>query len=132
MDTLHEKDKSCNNWSPGSYVQDYERFVVGVPDTESIIVHTGVPCTIQQNFGGGQVLKLKNETRISHVAVENLQIVSTYVEGKEYEDDDHAWNAVVLDSVKDAWVRNVTARHFGYSCVNVGKWSIRVTVQDCT
>lgn len=131
MDQLHKK--GANDWRPEGYIQHYERFVTRVlPDEGAIVVHAGVPCTIQNNFGGGDVLTVKRDKRITHVGVESMTVVSEYERGREDDDEDHAWQAIVLDAVGDGWVRNVTAVHFGYCCVAIGYKTIRVTVQDCT
>ena len=131
MDQL-EKDpsKGANNWKPDGYVQRYERRITAV-DGDTITIHAGVPCTIQDNFGGGNIIRVKPDRRISHIGVESMKIISEYETGKEEKDEDHAWVAVALNCVRDAWVRNVTAVHFGYACVSIDQKGIRITVQDC-
>jgi hypothetical protein len=46
------------------------------------------------------------------------------------EDEDHAFSCILLAGVEDAWVRSVTALHFGYALVDM-KAASRVTVTDC-
>ena len=122
--------KGAHNWKPETYVQKYERTVTAV-DGDSITVDVGIPCTIQENFGGGQVFRVKPDRRISHCGVENMKIVSEYEKGLENKDEDHAWIAVCIQCLRDGWVRNVTAVHFGYSCVSIEDKAIHITVQDC-
>lgn len=130
MDQLeNDPSKGAKNWKPEGYVQRYERRITHV-DGDTITIHTGVPCTIQQNFGGGTILRLKADKRISHVGVEAMKIVSEYAEGQD-DDEDHGWVAVHMNCVRDSWVRDVTAVHFGYSCVSIDQKGIRITVQDC-
>lgn len=131
MDQLEKSDKSrdnTNNWKPEKYVQKYERTVTAVTD-DSITIHVGVPCTIQDNFGGGEIIRVKPDRRMSHCAVEYVKIVSDY-SGKD-DDEKHGWKAVDMNSIRDSWVRNVTSVHFGYACVSIDDKALRVTVQDC-
>lgn len=44
--------------------------------------------------------------------------------------EDHAWNAVELTQIEDAWVKNCTALHFGHSGF-ITNTATRVTVEDC-
>jgi hypothetical protein len=61
--------------------------------------------------------------------VENLRLVSLSDPARPT-DEDHAWIAVSLDKVEDAWIRNVSARGFVSYAVNAGPDSRRLTVQD--
>jgi len=57
--------------------------------------------------------------------------VSDYEKGEERRDEEHAWEAVEVGNLRDGWVQNVTAVHFGYSCVSLLEGARRITVQDC-
>lgn len=130
MDKLEDDPKKgAYNWKPESYVQKYERTVAAVPDDTSIVINVGVPCTIQDDFGGGNVLRVKPDRRISHCAVEDMTIRSEY--NGNAEDEEHGWTAIEFNSIRDSWVRNVTALHFGYACVSILQKGLRITVQDC-
>jgi len=128
MDHLEDDPKAgAHNWKPESYVQKYERTVTACDDG-SITIHVGVPCTIQENFGGGEIIRVKPDRRMSHCGIENMKIVSEY-DGED--DEDHGWKAVEMNAIRDSWVRNVNAFHFGYSCVSIEDKALRITVQDC-
>src|SRR5690606_27822039 len=47
-----------------------------------------------------------------------------------YADEDHAERFVVMDSVKNAWVRDVAGYHLSYALVQMGRNSKWITVQD--
>lgn len=96
----------------------------------SVLLDSPVLCSIESRYGGAVVRKAE-DTRTGGAGVENLRLVSVYQQGKENSDEAHAWNAIAVNRIVDCWVRNVTARHFAYSCVSVGKSAARVTVQDC-
>ena len=70
------------------------------------------------------------ERRTSQVGVENLRCESAFDHGNP-RDEEHAWMAITLESVRNAWVRQVTAVHFAGSAVTIWETCKEVTVQDC-
>ena len=115
-------------WAPGAYDLRFERVVTAV---EGNTLHLDAPLanSLDERWGGGYVYRYEYPGRISQVGVERLRAVSEF-DGPE--DEDHAWNCVVLHSLENAWVREVTAVHFAYSTVTVGRHARAVTVQDCS
>jgi hypothetical protein len=83
---------------------------------------------IEDKYGGGRIFKSSPLSRPKQCGVENLRIESTYASDT---DENHPWEAVVLENVEDCWARRVTAQFFAGSCVNVESDSTRVTVEDC-
>jgi len=63
---------------------------------------------------------------VTEVGVEDLRID---IVTKGGEDEDHAWSAIAMRGVEDAWVRRVTALHFGFAGVTV-ETGVQVTVED--
>ena len=47
-------------------------------------------------------------------------------------DENHAWTAIELSNVADAYVRGVACAHLGFSCVHAKSSSKAVTVENCT
>ena len=97
---------------------------------DTLTLDTPVLCALERRYGGGTV-RPATDTREGGAAVENLRLISVYNPGQENSDERHAWNAISLGRLVDSWVRNVTALHFAYACVNVSKTAARITVQDC-
>jgi hypothetical protein len=105
-----------------------------------VTVDAPLLCAIEERWGGGEIVHFDSSDRIRNVGVENLRGVSEFdasvVEeyGKEkvksYSDENHAWDFININWAENVWVRDITARHFAYSAVNIqkAKW---VTVQDC-
>ncbi|MBX6315283.1 MAG: pectate lyase, partial [Isosphaeraceae bacterium] len=62
--------------------------------------------------------------------VENLRCESEFHRAHPA-DEQHAWVAIGLDAVQNAWVRRVTAAHFAGSAVSLLESCKWVTVQDC-
>ncbi len=114
-------------WQAGKYDLRFDRVITGVRGTE-ITIDAPLVNAIEREFGGGWIYRYTFPERIAQVGVENLRAESHF-NGRP-DDEDHAWNFILLDAVENAWVRKVTGVHFAYSCVYVerhGKW---ITVED--
>ena len=70
----------------------------------------------------------KGSGSIGEVGVESLRGESEY---KSPEDEEHGWVFLDLVNVHDAWVRRLTAVHFGYSCVYARRQTRAVTIETC-
>jgi hypothetical protein len=135
----------ASRWRP--FNVDWDRVVVDVQGN-TITVDAPITCAIEKRWGGGEVIKYEDAGRIEKVGVENLRGMSefdptkrtkeygnmdrpNYIGEEYYADEDHYWNFIVFDNVKNAWVRNVTALHFANSMVGAQRGSKWITVQDC-
>ena len=67
---------------------------------------------------------------MSQIGIENLVLESEFDPANPL-DEEHSWIAIALDHVEDAWVRNVTARHFVASAIRVGHRARRITIENC-
>ena len=117
-------------WSPSGYTRSWQSRVVSVMG-DTLTLDTPVTCALERRYGGGTVFKCINDPRGRGAAVERLRLESVYQAGKETTDENHAWTAISMSGLVDSWVREVTALHFAYSCVNVNRSCSRITVQDC-
>lgn len=130
-DRLNQGPKDdVKNWTPDSYSFAYERRITGIAGN-SITIDAPIVFAIEAGFGGGSVYKTSPDGRVHKVGVEKLRLISEYRKGEELSDEAHAWDAIQIGNLVDGWVRDVTAVHFGYSCVNIGSAGKRITVQDC-
>jgi hypothetical protein len=111
-------------------VHRWQARVVAV-EGETLSLDTPMIGSLDQRHDRSTVAKVMADARGRAAAVERLRLVSVYQRGKETSDEAHAWNAIVVNDLVDSWVRDVTALHFAYSCVNVGKGASRITVLDC-
>lgn len=135
-----------NNWRP--FNVEWDRVVVEVQGN-AITIDAPITCAIEKRWGGGEVLKYQDPGRIEKVGVENLRGMSefdptkrtreygnmdrpNYLGDEYYADEDHYWNLITLDNIRNAWVRNVTALHFANSLAGTQRGSKWITVQDCT
>lgn len=116
------------HWKPGSRDILWDRVITAI-DGNRITLDAPLTTALDRAYGGGSVYRYEFPGRIDQVGVENLRCVSEH--RPAVMDEEHAWCALALDKVANAWVRQVTARHFVGYVVNVqadAKW---VTVEDC-
>ena len=135
----------ASTWKP--FNVEWDRVVVDVQGN-TILIDVPITCAIEKRWGGGEIVKYDDPGRIEHVGVENLRGMSEFnptvrtreygnmdrpnYQGEEYyADEDHYWNFITLDNIRNAWVRNCTALHFAYSMVGTQRGAKWITVQDC-
>ena len=123
-------------WTTKAYTVGYERKITKIKGN-TLTIDAPIVQVIEDQYGGGRVYRYSFPGRIARVGVENLKLVSEYASD---EDENHAWEAVVLRGVEHGWVRKVTAQYFAYSCVAVrgvpdsGSTQANsrfITVEDC-
>ena len=117
-------------WTPGSRDLVWDRTVAAVdPGRRQIMLDAPITTALERRYGGGTVAPATGNQPVRHVGVENLVLVSDFDRSRPA-DEEHAWIGIMLDHVEDAWVREVTARHFVGSAVRVGPRARRITIED--
>jgi len=116
-------------WKPGSHDLAWDRIVKSV-SSNLVTVDAPITTALEKGFGGGYVEGCTWPGRITNVGVENLQLESTFYASNP-KDENHSWCAITMESTADAWVRQVTFKHFAGSAVAVYESCQRVTVEDC-
>ncbi len=139
-----------NRWKP--FDINFDRTIVDISGN-TVTVDAPIFTAIDKRWGGGVLYKY-NDERIEQVGIENLRGISEYdpsvrtkeygnmdrddlgaqhrYQGEEYfSDENHYSNFIDLTNVKNAWVRNMTALHFGSSVVQANAGTKWITVQDC-
>jgi len=114
MDQIEARD-GTKQWEAKEYNLQFERIITKI-EGNKIFIDNPVVLAMETKYGGGEIYKYSFDGRISHVGIENLYCES------EFESDtaeNHAWNAITFNRVEQAWIRNVTAKYFGFSCVNL-------------
>ncbi|MEM9329159.1 MAG: T9SS type A sorting domain-containing protein [Bacteroidota bacterium] len=120
-------------WTTANRKAHYERKITAITGN-TLQIDAPIVQVIENQYGGGRVFKYTTPGRISKVGVEHLRLESEFDSDT---DETHAWTGVILRSLVNGWVRNVTTQYFGYSCVNVVGGPTQpasckfVTVQDC-
>lgn len=119
------------HWTPGSRDLVWDRVVVSVDkDAKRVTLDAPVTTALERRYGGGTLAKVTAHEPVRNVGIEGLKLESEF-ERSNLRDEEHAWIGVALDNVEDAWVRDVTARHFAGSAVRAGQRARRVTVEGC-
>jgi Family of unknown function (DUF6298) len=118
------------DWTEGSRDLSWDRRIVAL-DAKARTVTLDAPITmsLESRFGGGTLASYRWPDRLRRVGVDNLTLDSTF-DPDNPADEEHAWFGISLDRVEDAFVRNVTVRHFASSAVLVGSRARAVTVVD--
>lgn len=115
-------------WKPGSKDLHFRRVVTAIQGNQ-VTLDAPLVNALQAEYGGGFLYRHDPAGLISQVGVENLRGDSEFTAPQ---DEDHGWILVGMDNVQDAWVRNVTSVHFGYSLAALSRNAYHVTVRDCT
>ncbi len=113
-------------WHPDDYILEFERVITGI---EGDVLQIDVPMvhSISSKYGGGEVLPRYSGRRVTQCGIEDILFTSVFI---HEEDEDHAWTAVHLKETENCWVKNVTARYFGYACVRLDN-AYKTTVENC-
>ena len=114
---------------PGSCDIVWDRVIKSI-EGDRITVDAPITTAIEKDFGGGSVENFSWPGRISNVGIENLRLESI-VDASNPKDENHSWCAITMENVRDAWVRQVTFKHFAGSAVAIYESCKWVTVEDC-
>lgn len=129
-------ESSTKQWTP--FDLNFERVITAI-DASRVTVDAPVVCAIEEQWGGGSMLKANDAGRIEQVGIEDLRVVSEFDPavrkkqgGKEYlADDDHADYLAVFDNVKNGWIRRCSAVHMYHGVAHLQAGAKWVTVADC-
>ncbi len=116
-------------WKPTDTELRWDRTIVDVRG-DTIVLDAPVTTAIEKRFGGAYVVRGCHDGELSECGVENLTLESA-VNDWNPKDEDHCWDAIYIDNVRDCWVRRVNFQRFAGSAVNLQKRTSRITVEDC-
>jgi len=129
--------KSTRQWSP--FDLKFDRVITAI-EGRRVTVDAPIACAIDRRWGGGELVRTRDEERIERCGVENLRGVSVFDPGKtaDYQgervavDEDHATHLVAFGAVRNAWARRLTTTGFYHGPTTVGGAAKWVTIEDCT
>jgi hypothetical protein len=130
MDRLPGKDPGWLSWHPNTMDLHWDRTITKI-DGDQITLDAPLTCALDAALAVSKVHVYAWPGLIRQVGVENLRCESEYDKNNP-KDEEHAWMCITLESVRDAWVRQVTAVHFAGSAVSVWESCTAITVEDCT
>ena len=107
----------------------WDRTITAV-NGSTITFDAPITTTLSQEYGSGFVINAYNTGEITECGVENLTI-DTEWNTQNVKDEDHCWDGIFMNNVRDGWVRRVNFLHLSGSAVNLQKQTSRITVEDC-
>jgi hypothetical protein len=113
-------------WSVGSQPIVYNRFITDIQGN-SITIDAPVFNHLIRSISQSYIYKYSRSGLRTQIGIENLRID---IETKGGADEAHAWTAIDLFQIEDAWVRDCTMLHFGHSGVRTNT-ATRITVENC-
>ena len=123
MDQIVER-QGTKQWQPQEYNLQFERVITKV-DGNKVFIDNPIVMPLETKYGGGEIYKYSFEGRLSNVGIEYLYFESEYEKDTS---ENHAWDAVHFNKIENGWVRNVTAKYFAYSCVNLSGSAKNISV----
>lgn len=123
MDQIEARN-GTKQWEPASYDLRYERTVTRV-EGKKVFLDNPVVMAMEAKYGGGALYKYTFEGRIAECGIENLTCESVFASDTA---ENHGWDAIAIERAEHCWVKGVTARYFGYSCVNLNRSAKNITV----
>jgi len=113
-------------WAPGSKPLLFNRNIEEINGT-AVTVDAPVFNHLDRSLSQSYIYKYSRNGIKTNIGIENLRIDIETLGG---EDEDHAWNAVDMLQIEDAWIRDCTMLHFGLSGVRT--WTAtRITIERC-
>ena len=107
----------------------WDRIITAINGT-TITLDAPITTTLSQAYGGATVIKTNHQGEVTECGVENLTIDSEHATWNK-KDEDHCWDGVFMNHVRDGWVRRVVFLHLAGSAVNLQKQTSRITIEDC-
>jgi hypothetical protein len=112
-------------WAVDSPPLVFKRQILAI-DGATLTIDAPVFNHLDRALSQSYVYKADREGLVTEVGVEDLRIDIETLGG---DDEDHAWSAIAMRGLEDAWVRRFTALHFGYAAVTI-QTGTQITVAD--
>jgi hypothetical protein len=120
---------SALGWKPGERDIYFDRKIVSI-NGNTLTIDAPLTTALDTTYGISTVASYTWPGRIQNIGIENLSLESTY-DVNNPKDEAHRWMAIIMESVEDAWVRQVNFKHFAGSAVRLLETTKRITVEDC-
>ena len=113
-------------WQTGDLPIVYNRYIKNI-EGNRITIDAPVFNHLIRDLSQSYIYIYQRNGLQNKLGIENLRIDINAVDAY---DENHAWNAIEMVLIEDAWVRNCTMLHFGLSGVMTGT-ATRITVENC-
>ncbi|MBI5474878.1 MAG: T9SS type A sorting domain-containing protein [Ignavibacteriae bacterium] len=119
-------DSSDVPWEVNSQPIVYNRYITRISG-DTITIDAPVFSHLVRRLSQVYIYKYSRNGLKTNIGIENLRVDIETAGGT---DEAHAWNAIDLMQVEDAWVKNCTMLHFGHAGVRT-QTATRVTIDSC-
>jgi hypothetical protein len=116
------------NWKRGKMDLNWDRVIARI-EGNTVTLDAPLTSALDAALGKATVEVYRWPGRITQVGVENLRCESA-VDPANPRDEEHAWMAVTMEAVQNAWVRQVTAVHFAGAAISLWEGCKGVTIED--
>jgi len=113
-------------WAVGSQPLVFNRYITAI-DGNRISIDAPLFNTLIKTLAQSYIYKYARAGLKTRIGIENLRID---IETSGGVDENHAWQALDLFLIEDAWVANCTFLHFGQSGIRCNTAS-RITISNC-
>lgn len=119
-----EKREGTKQWTAREYKLNFEGTILAIRG-DSVFFDNPLVMAIDPRYAKVAVIPYTFDGRISEVGIENIRFESDFLSDT---DENHGWIAIDMDKITNGWVRNITARYFGYAAVSLGAFAKQITV----
>ncbi len=117
------------SWKKNDWDITWNRVVTNVNGNE-VTLNAPLTMALDAAYGDAKVTSYTWAGRIENIGIENILIKSTY-NASNPKDEEHRWQAISIENIKNAWVRQVNFKHFSGGAVSILKSAQQITVEDC-
>ena len=109
----------------------YNRYITGISGNE-ITVDVPAFYMLDRSLSQSYIYKYSRSGLKTNIGIEDLrvEIEAAGTPQNSQGDENHAWHAIELKQIEDAWVKNCTMLHFGQSGIMTSTAS-RITIDNC-
>lgn len=116
-------------WKVGDWNISWNRIVTSIEDNK-ITLDAPLTMALDNAFGTTSVQLVKSSGKLTNIGIENLKMDSEF-DTTNLKDELHRWQAISMNHVKNAWVRQVNFEHFAGGAVSLLRNTQQITVEDC-
>ena len=116
-------------WKPTDIDITWDRTITKV-EGKTLTLDAPITTTLSKDFGGALIIRHPQIDEIRECGIEQMTLQAAVCDWS-IKDEDHCWDGIYINKVRDSWVRQVNFRHLAGSAVNLQKQTSRITVEDC-
>jgi Family of unknown function (DUF6298) len=116
-------------WKKDDWEITWNRVITNINGNE-VTLNAPLTMSLDDTYGTAKVTSYTWSGRIEQIGIENILMKSTYDESKP-KDEEHRWFGISIENAKNAWVKQVSFKHFAGGAVSLLKTAQQITVEDC-